>query len=114
MGIAFKSLGCAVISFIAGVAIDADHFIDYYLNHPFTLNLNRIYDAFEKPDLTKIYILLHSYEILIALWLSVCLFSMSASWIALAIGLTQHMIFDIFTNPIRVRGYFFTYRIWMG
>ncbi len=114
MGIAFNSFGCAGLSFIAGVVIDADHFIDYYLNHPFTLKLSRIYDTFEKRGLAKLYILLHSYEMLIILWLSIYVFSMSASWIALAIGLTQHIIFDVFTNPIRISGYFFIYRLWNG
>lgn len=114
MGTAFKSFGCAVLSFIAGVVIDADHFLDFFLNHPFTLKFSRIYDAFEKQDLSRLYLVLHSYEILVILWLSIYAFSMSASWIALAIGLTQHIIFDIFTNPIRVNGYFFTYRLCKG
>ena len=39
---------------------------------------------------------------------------MSPAWKAAAIGLTQHVIFDSFTNPVRWPGYFFTYRMLNG
>jgi len=62
----------------------------------------------------RLYLVLHSYEILIALWSAIFIFSLSNFWKAIAVGLTQHMILDQITNPISRLGYFFTYRIARG
>jgi len=114
VGAYYGSFECALISFIAGVAIDLDHFIDYYANHPFTLKLTRIYKILYDRNLPRLYLILHSYEIIIFLWFCIYLFSMGPLWKAAAIGLTQHLIFDSFTNPLRWPGYFFTYRLLKG
>lgn len=107
----FKSAGCAIIAFASGVLIDLDHFIDYYANFGFTLNLNRIYDACHKMKFSKLYVVLHSYELIALLWISIFIFGLSHYWTAAAIGLTQHMIIDQITNPINNLGYFLAYRI---
>lgn len=95
---------------MAGVFVDMDHFIDYYANHGPSLKLIDIYDTLARVDIKKVYLLLHSYEIIILLWVIICATGASVFWKAAAIGLTQHMILDQFTNPIFLLGYFFTYR----
>lgn len=110
----FRSFVCALISFLAGVLIDLDHLIDFYANNRFTFSIKRIYCACIRIRFRKIYILLHSYEMLIILWLAIYFFSLSNIWKALAIGLTQHIIFDQLTNPISRYGYFLTFRIAKG
>lgn len=108
----FKSLGCAAISFLCGVFIDADHFFDYYSNHrTITFKIKDIYNAFSEMRLTKIYILLHSYELAISLWAAIYIYSLPDLWKAAAIGLTQHLLFDQITNPLNGFGYFIIYRI---
>ncbi len=110
----FKSFGCAAASFAAGVLIDLDHLIDYCASHGFTWKAQAIYDACRRINLKKLYVVLHSYELIILLWIAIYVFSMSIIWKAVAIGLTQHIIFDQLTNPINTFGYFFTYRIIKG
>ena len=110
----FKSAGYAAISFIAGVFIDLDHLIDYYLNHPFTARIKEIYATCAAMRLKKIYIVLHSYELIILLWISIFAFGLGNFWKAIAIGMTQHIIFDQITNPINTYGYFLAYRITKG
>ena len=110
----FRSLGCAAISFAAGVLIDLDHLIDYFASHPFTLRPKDIYDACLNVRLKKLYVLLHSYEVIIILWLAIWLFALSNCWKAFAIGLTQHVLLDQITNPVRRAGYFLTYRMLKG
>jgi len=39
---------------------------------------------------------------------------MAPAWKALAIGLTQHLVFDSFANPLKWPAYFFTYRMLKG
>jgi hypothetical protein len=110
----FKSFGCALVSFATGVFIDLDHLVDYYANHRFTLSAKRIYCACIRIRFKRLLLLLHSYEILLALWIAIYVFSLSDIWKAAAIGLTQHVIFDQVTNPINTFGYFLTYRMAMG
>lgn len=111
VGLYFKSAACAVVSFAAGTLIDIDHLLDYFTSHPFTVRLKDIYDACAETRLKKLYLVFHSYEMLIMLWVLIYAFSLSNTWKALAIGLTQHMIFDQLTNPVKGMGYFFSYRL---
>jgi hypothetical protein len=111
VGLYFKSPGCAVVSFITGVFIDLDHLFDYYTSHRFTLSLKRIYCACVRIRFKRLFILLHSYELIAVLWIAIYVFSLSNMWKAAAIGLTQHIILDQITNPISAFGYFLTYRI---
>ena len=106
----FKSFGDAAVCFLAGVLIDLDHIIDYYLNYGFTVSIKKIYNCCEMMDLKKLYIVLHSYELIAFLWAAIYIFSLSKFWQAIALGLTQHIILDQLFNPIRTFGYLFTYR----
>jgi dolichol kinase len=107
----FRSFTCAVVSFLAGVLIDLDHLIDFYTNHRFTLSIKRIYCACLRLRCKRLYIVLHSYELIALLWVAIYAFSLSDIWKAAAIGFTQHIIFDQITNPMTPYGYFITYRI---
>lgn len=110
----FKSFGYAAVSFASGVLIDLDHVIDYYASYGFTWKAKEIYDTCLKIKLKKLYLILHSYELIALLWLTIYLFSLSNLWKAIAIGLTQHIVLDQITNPINTLGYFLTYRIIKG
>ncbi len=110
----FQSVWYAAVSFAAGVLIDLDHLIDYYASHPFTANARTIYFACLKMNLKKLYIVLHSYEIIACLWIAIYVFSLENFWKAVAIGLTQHIIFDQIVNPMSKYSYFIVYRIAKG
>ena len=110
----FKSAGAAIVSFLTGIFIDLDHFFDYYANKHFTLSLKKVYDASCDDSFDKFYLLLNSYELVIALWVLIAAFSLGIFWKAVAIGFTQHMILDQLTNPLTVPGYFLIYRIMKG
>jgi len=110
----FKSIGLAAISFASGILIDLDHFIDYYSNHAFTVNVKRMYDNCVNIRFKKLYLLLHSYEIIALLWIAIYVFSLPNVWKAIAIGFTQHLLFDQITNPINKLGYFLTFRVLKG
>jgi hypothetical protein len=109
-----KSPAAAIGSFLAGALLDADHFIDYYLNYGFSINLKAMHDAMNEYRLPKIYILLHSFELLSVFWALVFLIPLSMFYFAVALGLTQHIILDQIANPVMPRAYFLTYRIAHG
>ena len=106
-----NSLSSAIASFLAGVFIDLDHFLDYYLNCGFSCNLKEIYGVLAKHKIAKIYVLLHSYELLSLFWVCIFLIPLSGIYMAMAIGFTQHIFFDQIFNPITSKGYFLSYRI---
>lgn len=110
----FRSISCAVVSFAAGVLLDADHVIDHCATHGFTLKLRDVYDSCLNIRLKKLYLVLHSYEMVAFLWLAIFWFGLSNIWMALAIGWTQHLLIDQVTNPINPLGYFLMFRIAKG
>lgn len=97
---------------IAGVFIDIDHVLDYYIEQPLTLKIKRIHLWYVENRFKRLFIFLHSLELLFALWIIISVFKLGVFWIAFAIGLTQHMILDIIFNKkiIYPYGYFLSYR----
>lgn len=73
--------------------------------------MRKIYAACCRITFRRLYLLLHSYELLALLWIAIFVFSLPNIWKAVAIGLTQHLIFDQIANPINTLGYFLSYRI---
>jgi len=96
---------------LSGFLIDADHLLDYALSYKLTFNARKIYETCEKLELKKFYLVLHSLEIVIILWAAIYIFSLGKFWQAIALGLTQHIVLDQFTNRMRPFGYFFIYRL---
>lgn len=57
-------------------------------------------------EFNRLSIILHSWELLIALWLAVVIFRLGVFWISLAIGFSQHMFFDLIFNSGRLKTHF--------
>ena len=110
VGFFFHSIGCALVTLSAGVLIDIDHLLDYFYSHGFTASPVAVYDACENHTLKRLFLIFHSYELLIIMWAGIIAFHPANVWIALAIGMTQHLVFDQFTNPLRAMAYFASYR----
>ena len=107
------SKALAITNFVVGVFIDADHFLDFYLNKGFSLkfNLMNFYKTCVEYKLTKFYFILHSFELLIILWLIIIAYPTNLILWGIAIGMTQHLILDIIFNRIGLKGYFLSYRL---
>lgn len=114
--IATNSALSAAVSFLAGVFIDLDHFIDYYLNYGFTykIKMKEFYEVFDEIKLPKIYVFLHSFELLIVFWILIFLIPLGRIYLAVAIGMTQHIFLDQIYNPVFPRAYFLSYRLLNG
>jgi len=93
--------------------IDVDHILDYYIEHGITLRIKHIYFWHKQRRFRFLLIFFHSFELLFLLWIIISVFKLGIFWIAIAIGLTQHMILDIFGNKdiIYSYGYFLSFRI---
>lgn len=99
---------------IAGILIDLDHLVDYYAHYGFTLNMTNIYNRLYKRKVDRFFLLLHSLEAILILWFVIYSLNLNNLWLAIAIGITLHILFDLFTNPMRLSSYFLACRIARG
>jgi hypothetical protein len=93
-----KSWELTIASFIAGIFIDLDHFIDYLIKHGLRFNTNEIYDFFYKEQHKKITLIFHCWELLIALAIAAKLTNFNPWFTGVLIGYRQHTITDYFFN----------------
>lgn len=111
----FKSLACGIASFLTGVFLDVDHFIDCYINYGLMFDLRNFYSYCMQTKFDRLTLLFHSYELVIILWVAIFVFTLDDIWKAVAIGVTQHIIIDHFVNTrkrgFRKRGYFLIFRL---
>jgi len=110
----FKSFTYAAVTFMSGVLIDLDHVFDYYINHSVTFRIRDVYKAICDFDFKKLYLVFHSYELIILLWVLIYTMRLGNFWKAIAIGMTQHIAMDQIGNPINTFGYFIIYRFAKG
>ncbi|MBU2541299.1 MAG: metal-dependent hydrolase [Candidatus Omnitrophica bacterium] len=109
------SLLAAIICFLGGTLIDLDHIPEYLSIKNREFSLKALYYSNIVKDKERIYIVFHSFELVFLLWLMILLFEFNLFWTAFAIGITMHLVFDLFRNPIASPGaYFFLYRLSRG
>lgn len=104
------SWNAAVACFLSGILLDVDHFIDFYLRKKKALPAYEELVRFcmeEKEG--RIYLVLHSYELTLLLWVSAFFFP-NLVWIGFLFGMTVHLLLDQFFNDIHPLAYFWVYR----
>jgi len=97
-----KSTGALAACFLSGIFIDLDHHFDYLLEKkeiPFSYK--KLLDFCHNDKNSKLRVFLHSYELLILLWVSIYYFSLGPIWLGVAVGLTTHILCDEFANPLK-------------
>jgi len=98
---------------IAGIFIDLDHYIDYVRERGISFDFKKVHDFIKDgyKHFEKLTLLLHSYELLILLWILIAIFNLNIIWRYAAMGLTVHIFTDQIANPIVPLGYFLWFRI---
>ncbi len=109
--IAWGRWSLAIGCLIGGVLIDVDHLLDFYLNYRRWTSLRVIYRTFAESRLHHVYLVWHTYEGLIALWLVLWVSGWPSLWVGVGVGLTLHLLCDQAVNPVRPWAYFLCYRI---
>jgi membrane-bound metal-dependent hydrolase YbcI (DUF457 family) len=109
----FKSRGPFLISLLAGIFIDLDHILDYYIQEGATLKFKNIYFWCGEREFEFIFLFFHSLELVLLLWVTISILKLGLHWIAFAIGITQHIILDMLFNKdmIYAYSYLLSYRI---
>lgn len=103
----FHSLSCVLISFASGFLIDVDHLIDYYRITGFNCKVKQFFYYCNTHKLEYLSIYFHSIEFLIMLWIAIYVMKSGQFWISLAIGFSQHMIFDLIFNRTDLKTHYF-------
>ena len=98
--------------FLSGIFIDLDHHFDFFLaKKKIPLRYRELVDFCEKDKNAKLYLFLHSYELLTLFWFLIIYLKLGYVWSGIALGVTTHLIADQICNPFRPLGYFLIYRI---
>ena len=110
-----KSPVISVSSFLIGIFLDIDHLIDYWRQHPGSLDYYHFIETCEKYRLQLVTLFLHSYELLLAC-VTLVFFTKSALLFGISLGFAQHLFFDTITNSVNDdhSSYFFLYRWYVG
>ena len=102
------SLPAAVLSWCAGVLVDADHLVDSWLNlRRLEWNPRALVDAIK--DSGKLYLPLHAIEWLALLVVITVVFPGPLST-GLAVGYCVHLALDVVLNGVPVRLYILAFR----
>ena len=113
-GVTTQSPVGTIACFLSGIFIDLDHVLDFYI---FKKNLPRSYKELKDFCLDpsgKIYLFLHSYELMAFLWVVVFCFKPSVLFVGLLFGMSVHLLLDQLTNAIYPLAYFIFYRLKLG
>ena len=82
---------------LTGVLIDLDHLLEYYR-------------WFIKEDHTRVWLFLHSYELVVPAFLAGYLSGWDPVVLGVSFAFLGHLLTDQLTNPVGPLAYFFTYR----
>ncbi|MBI5374903.1 MAG: hypothetical protein HZA77_05680 [Candidatus Schekmanbacteria bacterium] len=108
-GSLMASLGCI----IAGVFIDVDHLLEFFMFSKQRFSVKNFMSFFMSLHYKKAFVLFHSYELIIVLWL-ICLKVNNVVAYGAMLGYTIHMVFDMIFNPVYWYGYFLSFRLATG
>ena len=107
----FGSWQISVTVFLSGIFIDLDHILDYFLyEKKIKLDIKDFFYKCEALILNKVYLLLHSYELIIILAI-LAYFTNDYIVLGLLIGFGTHIMLDLAANKVHFLGYSFIFRL---
>ncbi len=101
--------------FITGILVDMDHYFDYIRENGLSFNPGKVYkNCAYHGHFKKLFLFLHSYELLIVMMLALLSFNLNIIWTYVTLGLASHLLTDQITNPVLPFSYFFSFRMING
>lgn len=98
---------------ISGVAVDFDHFIDYFLVFGWSFNLYYFTKGFEFLKSDKLYVFFHGWEYVLILLIFAFVFKnkiVKSAFLALSLALFFHLVADVIMDKVPPKSYFITVR----
>ena len=107
----FGSWQISVTVFLSGIFIDLDHILDYFLyEKKIKLDIKDFFYKCEALILNKVYLLLHSYELIIILAI-LAYFTNDYIVLGLLIVFGNYIMLDLAANKVHFLGYSFIFRL---
>ena len=110
-----RNLPAGIILFLGGVMPDIDHVLEFVIHNGMGgISIKKVYEAFSPehdPLFDKLYLFLHSIELVISLWIA-SVFLNNIYLIAFTAGYTLHLIMDVGGNNLSGYFYFFIWRMY--
>ena len=97
----YKSTGAGLASFFAGWMIDVDHIFDIVKAHGWGASWENINEAKHEEHSGKLYLLLHSYELLALFFLFFRNPNKKAYRVGISLSVLTHLLLDQKCNPRR-------------
>ena len=114
VGTRFKKLELGIIAgIIGGFLIDLDHLLEYFLFYGWQFNFWHFIEGREFVLSNQIHLWFHAWEYIPIILIFACLTrrkSLSAFFVALALGGLVHLVSDSFINNYPFRNYSLLYR----
>ena len=107
-----KSFPAGLACLLSGVLLDLDHLLDYVYNHGWRLRPMHFLKTFKNDILSRIIILLHSWELAPLAVLAVWRTGWTPVGIGLLTGALTHLALDQIFNRHNPWAYFLIYRIY--
>jgi membrane-bound metal-dependent hydrolase YbcI (DUF457 family) len=108
----YRSRPAALASFFAGWVIDIDHIFDYVRAHGWKPNWTHLNEAAHEHYSGKLYLLLHSYELLALFYVFFKGPKRQPYRVGVTVSILTHLLLDQKCNPGRKAStYFLTQRI---
>lgn len=116
-----KSFTAALLYFMFGGLLDADHIIEYGLHYGWKdITFMKVYRASQctnrgkqEGGYSKLHLIFHTAELTLLLWIGY-LYTGNIYLFATAMGHSTHLIMDYIGNPIYPLSYFFIWRAMKG
>jgi len=106
------SIPAAVAAFAGGFLLDLDHFFDFMIFKKRLVLDSQFFTLYFRKT-GYLFILLHSYEMVLALWVLAFLTD-SILVLGFAVGVTLHMLMDVVGNHLDKRVYSLIFRLANG
>jgi hypothetical protein len=115
LGLLMRSWVAGLSCFLAGVLVDLDHLLDFWLNRGFSLSPKKFFDFCYFGTTTRFLDILHGYEFIpLLVWVGSIPGCLDIGW-GVTTGYTLHLLGDQFFNTHLNRWtYFFSYRLFHG
>ncbi len=104
----------ALTAAAASVLVDLDHVPDYLWWRGGWHGLGDFFESFHEQRVSRIFIVVHSWELMLLAWALILTWGATAWLQALAVGWTYHLLWDLATNSVGFCFYSLVHRARQG
>ena len=107
----FKSWSLTIASFLSGIFLDLDHYVDYVFECGSLFHMKNFFHCIYEEKLKKIYLILHGWEWSIVLIIMGWMLDWNNWVVGVMIGYWHHMVLDaLFNTNWPILGYSLLWR----